>query len=95
MEQIVIENVRQTELGSRLILDPRMTEKILLATRDQMETMSQRGYSPIALCSPRIRMYFRSLVEQNFPNLTVLSYAEIAPGVDVESLGMVTVNYEN
>jgi type III secretory pathway component EscV len=40
-------------------------------------------------------MYVRSLVEQNFPMLTVLSYAEIAPGVDVESLGMVTVNYED
>jgi flagellar biosynthesis protein FlhA len=95
VEQLVIENVRQTELGTRLILDPKSTERLLIGIRDQMETMSQMGYSPIALCSPRIRMYVRSLVEQNFPMLTVLSYAEIAPGVDVESLGMVTVNYED
>ena len=95
VEQIVVDNVRQTELGARLILDPDTTEKILLGIKTQMENMSQRGHSSVILCSPRTRMHVRGLVEQSFPMLTVLSYAEIAPDTNIESMGMVTITDED
>jgi flagellar biosynthesis component FlhA len=42
-----------------------------------------------------VRLHFRRLVERNFPQLVVLSYNEIAAGVNIESLGMVSVEYED
>jgi flagellar biosynthesis protein FlhA len=94
-EQIITDNIRQTELGARLILDPNLVQELLSSIRDQVENLAGRGFSPIALCSPRTRMHVRGLVEQSFPNLTVLSYAEIAPDINVESIGMVKINNAN
>ncbi|MGQ9454265.1 MAG: flagellar biosynthesis protein FlhA [Armatimonadota bacterium] len=94
-EQIIADNIRQTELGMRLILEPELVRELLTAIRDQVENISARGYAPVALCSPRIRMHVRRLVEQNFPTLAVLSYAEIAPNINVETIGMVKVRDAN
>jgi len=94
-EQVIIDNVRQTEIGARLILDPGLVQELLKAIRDQMENVSQLGHVPVALCSPRTRLHIRRLVEQNFPMLAVLSYAEIAPDINVDSIGMVKLNNAN
>ena len=92
VEQIITDNIRQTELGFRLILDPEMVQKLLTAIREQMENLTRLGFAPVALCSPRTRLHLRRLVEHSFPMLTVLSYAEIAPDTNVDSIGMVTLN---
>lgn len=95
VEQLVTDNVRQTEMGQRLILDPGLVQELLRSIRDQIEMLAERGHTPVALCSPRIRLHVRRLVEQTFPMLTVVSYAEIAPEVNVESIGMVTLRDAN
>ena len=91
VEQIIADNIRQTEMGARLILEPNLVQELLRAIRDRIEDLSQRGHIPVALVSPRIRLHVRRLVEQNFPMLAVLSYAEIAPDVTVDSIGTVTL----
>ncbi|MCE5314748.1 MAG: flagellar biosynthesis protein FlhA [Armatimonadota bacterium] len=95
VEQIITENIRQTELGMRLILDPGLVQELLSAIRDQVEKLAARGHSPVVLCSPRTRMHVRGLVEQSMPTLTVLSYAEIAPEIEVDSIGMVKLKNAN
>ncbi len=91
VEQMIVDNVRQTELGIRLILDPNRVRELLRGIRDQVEHLAQRGHEPIALCSPRIRLHIRHLIEQSFPSVAALSYAEIAPDVNIESIGLVTL----
>ncbi|MEJ5299242.1 MAG: flagellar biosynthesis protein FlhA [Armatimonadota bacterium] len=95
LEKLLSESVRQTENGPRCIIDPALLQRLLLATRDCMEKMAREGRQPIALVSPPVRLHFRRLVERNFPQLVVLSYNEIAAGVNIESLGMVSVEYED
>ena len=63
--------------------------------RDEIEKLAERGHAPIALCSPRTRLHVRRLVEHTFSMLVVLSYAEIAPDINVDSIGMVTLNNAN
>lgn len=92
VEQVIVDGVRQTELGARLILDPSRVQELLQRTRDQIEAMAQHGHEPIMLCSPRIRLHMRRLIEQSFPTVAVLSYAEIAPDVNIESIGLVTLD---
>jgi len=91
VEQMIVDCIRQTELGPRLILDPGRVQELLKSIRDQIEVLAQRGHEPVALCSPRIRLHVRRLVEQSFPSVAVLSYAEIAPEVNIESIGLVTL----
>jgi flagellar biosynthesis protein FlhA len=89
VEQTITDNIRQTEMGARLILDPNLVQELLKAFKVQADNLTQRGKNPVALCSPRIRLHVRRLIESNFPTLAVLSYAEIAPDINVESIGMV------
>jgi len=95
VEQLIVDNIRQTEMGARLILEPGRVQELLVAIRNQIENLAQRGHSPIALCSPRTRLHVRRLVEQSFPTLAVLSYAEIAPDINIDSIGLVTLNDAN
>lgn len=92
VEQVIVDGIRQTELGARLILDPSRVQELLQRIRDQIEAMAQHGHEPIMLCSPRIRLHMRRLIEQSFPTVAVLSYAEIAPDVNIESIGLVTLD---
>jgi flagellar biosynthesis protein FlhA len=44
----------------------------------------------VLVCSSRIRRHVRRLCEQALPQLSVCAYNEIAPGVSVETIGVVT-----
>ena len=48
------------------------------------------GMRPVLLCSARVRRHLRRLVAQAVPQLSVCSYNEIAPGISVETIGVVT-----
>ena len=41
------------------------------------------------LCSARVRRHLRRLCEQRLPQLAVCSYNEIAPGIGVETTGVI------
>jgi flagellar biosynthesis protein FlhA len=92
LEQLIGDSVRQTEMGGFAVLDPETLTKLLDKTKEQVERMSALGYSGVCLCSPRVRLFYRRLLERAAPQVAVLSYGEIAPGVPVESTGMVSLD---
>ncbi|MFS8651315.1 MAG: flagellar biosynthesis protein FlhA [Caldibacillus sp.] len=92
VEQAIQSSVKQTEYGNYLALEPEKSEKIIQNMAHQFEQLSARGENPIILCSPAIRMYVRSLIERYFPQVPVLSYNELEPTVEVQSVGMVTMS---
>ena len=51
-----------------------------------------RGKQPVVLASPVVRLYFKRLTEQSIPGLVVLSYNELDPGMEINSVGMVSVS---
>lgn len=53
--------------------------------------MEELGKNPIIVTSPIVRMYFKKITSEQFRDLTVISYNEIAPDVELQSIGMVTV----
>jgi flagellar biosynthesis protein FlhA len=89
VEQVFADNIRQTELGGRLVLEPGLVQELLRGFQVQVEKLAERGLMAVCLCSPRIRLHVRRLVEHNFPMLAVISYAEIPPDINVETIGMV------
>jgi flagellar biosynthesis protein FlhA len=48
------------------------------------------GKSPIVITSPIVRIYFKKLINDYVSDLTVVSYNEIEPNVELQSVGMVT-----
>jgi flagellar biosynthesis protein FlhA len=93
IEQEVSTSITQTTDGEYLAMDPPRAQAIVNALRTQVEHASARagrgGRAPVVLCSARIRRHLRRLIAQAQPHLAVCSYNEIAPGINVETIGVV------
>jgi flagellar biosynthesis protein FlhA len=90
IEQEVATSITQTTDGEYLAIDPPRAQAIVGALRTQVEQASARGArNPILLCSARVRRHLRRLIAQAQPHLPVCSYNEIAPGVNVETIGVI------
>jgi len=92
LEEILIGAVQRTPAGSQLVVQPEVAQRLVESVRAQAERAAAMGHEPIALCSPNCRLLFRRLIESVIPSLAVLSHAEIAPGTEVDSSGMVTID---
>ncbi len=92
-EQVLASSITQTTDGEYLALDPPRAQAIVGALRAQVERAGARGATggrgPILLCSARVRRHLRRLIAQAQPHLPVCSYNEIAPGIAVETIGVV------
>jgi len=91
LEQEIMSSVQQTEQGSYLALDQDKTQKIFNSLNKEMSKLTSVGLQPIILTSPVVRTYFKRLVEQIAPDLVVLSYNEIEPSAEIQSIGMVGI----
>ncbi len=93
IEQEVSTSITQTTDGEYLAMDPPRAQAIVMALRAQVEHAtalgSRGGRGPVLLCSARIRRHLRRLIAQAQPQLAVCSYNEIAPGIDVETIGVI------
>ena len=89
IEQMIQGAIQRNELGSFLTLDPNVGQEILQAISTQANALQERGLQPILLVAPQIRPALHKLTERSFPNLVVLSWNEIAPKINVNSVGMV------
>lgn len=91
VEKKIADSVQQTEYGSFLAMDPDDSQKILESMTFELERLNQMGQLPIILCSPSVRMYVRQLIERQLPNIPVLSYNELEPDIEVQSVGVVNI----
>lgn len=91
LERKISEAVQQTEHGSYLALDPASTQTIYQRLSEQINRQIQSGMQPIILASPTIRMYMRQLVERTMADVPVLSYSELEPTIEVQSIGVVNL----
>ncbi|RKX20828.1 MAG: flagellar biosynthesis protein FlhA [Candidatus Zixiibacteriota bacterium] len=95
IEQQLGESVQSTKQGLMLVIDPALSELLLNRIGEQLEQLQNAGHQPIVICSPNIRLALRRLVEVAYPQLTVVSYNEIIPDVELVSLGMVRIQDDN
>src|SRR5581483_11008968 len=91
LEHEVADSLAQTPEGEVLGLDPDRARALLAALGEHVERLTAAGRRPVVLCSSRVRRHVRRLVEQSFPQLAVVAYNEIVPGVRVETAGSVSV----
>jgi len=88
LEDIISRSVERTERGTFVKLAPDLVQRIVQAISQEAERLVGSGHQAIVLCSPNVRAYVRRLTESSMAGLVVLSYNEVARGVQVESLGM-------
>jgi len=89
VEQEVAGSIAQTSDGEYLAMEPSRAQAIVAALRAQVEHATARGVRPVLLCSSRVRRHLRRLMVQAQPHLPICSYNEIAPGIDIETIGVI------
>jgi flagellar biosynthesis protein FlhA len=90
IEQELAGSITQTTDGEYLAMDPARAQSVLAAVKAQHEQAVARGVRPVLLCSARVRRHLRRLVEAVAPHFPVCSYNEIAAGISVETIGVIT-----
>ncbi|WP_342555476.1 flagellar biosynthesis protein FlhA [Paenibacillus sp. FSL R7-0652] len=91
LEKKIAESVQQSEQGSYLALDPISTQSVYQKLSEQVNRLIQSGQQPIVLTSPTIRMYLRQVIERTMQDIPVLSYSELEPNVEIQSIGVVNL----
>ncbi|GHV13011.1 flagellar biosynthesis protein FlhA [Fibrobacterales bacterium] len=86
LEQMFEASLQATNKGPRLVIRPDLVGKILERMDAIQNKVQAAGEQPIIVCSPNVRFALKKLLESNFPNLVILSYNEIVPGVNISVL---------
>jgi flagellar biosynthesis protein FlhA len=87
-----VEALQPTDAGPTLALEPGLVQRFLQRASAQMENLAAAGHQPVLLCPASIRLALRRLTERALPTLVILSYNEIAAGVEVHAGAMVHLN---
>jgi flagellar biosynthesis protein FlhA len=90
VEQEVSEAIAATAEGEYLAMAPPRAQALLQALGGQVEQAVSRGRRPVLLCSSRVRRHLRRLCAQALPQLSVCAYNEVTPGINVETIGVVS-----
>jgi flagellar biosynthesis protein FlhA len=90
LEQEIADSVSHTQEGEYLAMDPDRAQALVGSLAGEVEQATGLGARPVLICSSRIRRHVRRLIEQSLPQLPVVSYNEILPGVRVETTGVVS-----
>jgi flagellar biosynthesis protein FlhA len=86
IEKTLQENLRQTDQGAYLALDPATARRIIQRITQGLEKAVVATGQPILLTSPLVRPHLAQLMLRFAPTLPVISQAEIPPDIRLENI---------
>jgi type III secretion protein V len=89
IEDTVRGAIRQTSGGSYIALDPNVSKKLVTNIKDTVGDLTAIRQRPVLLTSMDIRRYMKKMIEQDLPELAVLSYQELTQEINVQPLAKV------
>ena len=92
VEDIILQGVKKSNSGgSVLSIDPETVNAIVASTNQEIDKVKDVLPSIIILMSPFTRVYFKKLLDQFLPGVTVLSYSEIDNNTQIQAVGNITI----
>lgn len=91
IENMIMGSVKKMENGSYLALEPQIIQGIMTASTEQINRVKDLVQVTIVLTSPIVRIYFKKLIDQFYPNIVVLSFSEIDTNVQIQALGNISL----
>ena len=92
IEDLIVSSVKKSDQGSYLAMPPDMIQRIVTASNREIDKIKDVIPTVIVLTSPVVRIYYKKLTEQFFPNITVLSYSEIDSTAQIQAIGNISLN---
>ena len=91
-EDEIANSIQHTEQGNSVALAPWQVQRLMGVLSSEIERMASNGRDPVILCSSRIRLALRRLIERKLPNVTVLAFSEVTTQTTVEAVGNIEVS---
>lgn len=92
-ERILDDSCQRTELGTMFLLNPLQVQELIESTVSTLTYVQQSyGHMPVLLCSPRIRLPLYQLLDRHIPMVTIVSYSELIPDIQVQAVGTIGGN---
>lgn len=91
IENMIMSSVKKMDTGSYLALDPITIQKIINVSTEEIGKIKELVSIPIVLTSPVVRIYFKKLIDQFYPNVTVVSFSEIDNNIQIQALGSIAL----
>ena len=87
-EEFILKRVKENE-GYLPPLDPVFVQNLVKSVSEGIGHFISQQLIPVVLTSPAVRRFVRMILEPYLPNVAVLSYAEVEPGVQLNIVGVV------
>lgn len=92
IENQIMNSVKKVDAGSYLTLDPMTIQSVISSATEEINKVKELVSVPIVLTSPVVRIYFKKLIDQFYPNVSVISFSEIDNNIQIQALGSITIS---
>ena len=89
LEDVINGHIDRGPAGTTLSMPPATARRVANAVSKAAEPLVGAGHLLVVLTSPSVRAQVRQILDAHLSGPVVLSYNEVVPGLDVESLGLV------
>lgn len=94
LEEILTKNIKRTDHGAYLTLDPLLLGEIVQAVTKEVEQQITLNMQPVIMTSPNLRRHVRKLIESSLPTVMIVSHAEIVDDINLQASGKVSLKNE-
>ncbi|WDP89798.1 MAG: flagellar biosynthesis protein FlhA [Desulfobacter sp.] len=94
VEEMLSKNIKRTEHGAFLALDPVLIGEIIGAVSRQVEQLVAMNIQPVLMTVPTLRRHVRKLIESSLSTVFVVSHAEIVDDINLQAVGKVSLKDE-
>jgi flagellar biosynthesis protein FlhA len=86
LEKAISDSIQNSKHGILAILPPEVAQGIIKEVAEVVTEMAIAGHAQVILTSPNIRLAFRRLIMAALPKTAVISFNELMPDIEVESI---------
>jgi type III secretion protein V len=91
IEEFFRNSIRQGASGPYLAMEPGLVQQILEATHAQIGNLPPTAQRPVILTDSDIRRFVKRVIGYHFPEISVLSYEQITPQINVQPLNTIAL----
>jgi len=88
-EEMFRTSIRQSASGAYLAMDPAMSRQVMDAARAEIGDLPPGAQRPVIVTDGEIRRFVQRLMSFAVPDVTVLSYDQLTPQINLQPLGMI------
>jgi type III secretion protein V len=89
-EDMFRNSIRQSASGAYLSMDPASSQQLMGAARAQIGDLPPGAQRPVIVTDAEIRRFVKRLLDFAIPEITVLSYDQLTPQINLQPLGTIS-----